>query len=254
MLSDIVASVEQRLPQVIARLDQYKATVTPRRRSFADVLAQPGLSVIAEIKRRSPSRGVLNAELDPAQQARTYEAGGAACISVLTERDHFSGSAADLQRVRAAAGLPVLRKDFLIHPAQVWESVAMGADAILLIVAILDDPTLGDLYQEAKDAGVPVLVETHTEQEVERANRLGAEIVGINNRDLSTFEVDLGTAERLAPLLGPSILKVAESGIHAAGDARRMLTAGFDAVLVGESLVTAADPGRMLADLSAVTP
>ena len=254
MLPDIVASVEQRLPQVIARMDEYKATVTSRRRSFADALASPGVSVIAEIKRRSPSRGVLNAGLDPARQARAYEAGGAASISVLTERDHFSGSADDLREVRTAIRLPVLRKDFIIHPAQVWESLAMGADAILLIVAILDDATLGDLYREASDVGIPVLVETHTEQEVERAGLLGAEIIGVNNRDLATFDVDLATAERLAPLIGSSVLKVAESGIHTPSDAGRMLAAGFDAVLVGESLVKAADPGRLVSEISAVAP
>lgn len=235
-------------------MDEYKATVTSRRRSFADALGSPGMSVIAEIKRRSPSRGVLNAGLDPARQARAYEAGGAASISVLTERDHFSGSADDLREVRTAIRLPVLRKDFIIHPAQVWESLAMGADAILLIVAILDDATLGDLYREASDIGIPVLVETHTEQEVERASRLGAEIIGVNNRDLATFDVDLATAERLAPLIGSSTLKVAESGIHTPNDAGRMLAAGFDAVLVGESLVKAADPGRLVSEISAVAP
>lgn len=235
-------------------MDEYKATVTSRRRSFADALASPGMSVIAEIKRRSPSRGVLNAGLDPARQARAYEAGGAASISVLTERDHFSGSADDLREVRTAIRLPVLRKDFIIHPAQVWESLAMGADAILLIVAILDDATLGDLYREASDIGIPVLVETHTEQEVERASRLEAEIIGVNNRDLATFDVDLATAERLAPLIGSSTLKVAESGIHTPNDAGRMLAAGFDAVLVGESLVKAADPGRLVSEISAVAP
>ena len=252
MLPDIVASVERRLPRVIARLDEYKTAVTPRRRSFSAALASPGMSVIAEIKRRSPSRGVLNAGLDPAQQARAYEAGGASCISVLTEQDHFSGSADDLRQVRAAVGLPVLRKDFIIHPAQIWESVAMGADAVLLIVAILDDETMGDLYRAARDVGIPALVETHTEQEVERANRLGAEIVGVNSRDLATFDVDLRTAERLASLIAPSVLKVAESGIHSPIDAQRMLAVGFDGVLVGESLVKASNPGRLVADLAAI--
>ena len=242
MLEKIVTAVEARLPEVIARFDEYRAAVQQERRSFSESLSRPGVSVIAEIKRRSPSRGTLNADLDPARLATLYEQGGAAAISVLTERDYFSGSPEDLRRVRRTVGLPVLRKDFVLHPAQVWESAAMGADAVLLIVAILDDSTLSELIEESRTAGLATLVEVHSEEEAERALRSAAPIIGVNNRDLTTFEVDLATAETLADCIGARALRVAESGIHTPDDVARMAQAGYDAVLVGESLVRADDP------------
>jgi indole-3-glycerol phosphate synthase len=246
MLDEIVAATERRLPEVIAREDEFRSTPVRRDRPFHDALSGPGISVIAEVKRRSPSRGALNTELDPAARAAAYERGGASAISVLTERDYFDGSPADLLLVKQAVEIPALRKDFIVHPAQVWESAALGADAILLIVAILDDERLGGLLAEAEEAGVSALVEVHSAEEVERARGAGARIIGVNNRDLRTFEVSLTTAEHLAPLIGDQVIRVAESGIHTPEDVRRMAQAGYQAVLVGESLVRSDDPAGLV--------
>ncbi len=251
MLDQIVAAVERRLPDVIARFDEYRAAAHASSRSFTEALSGPGLSVIAEVKRRSPSRGALNEGLQPGPQARAYESGGASAISVLTERDYFGGSPDDLREVERATSIPVLRKDFTLHPAQVWESAAMGADAVLLIVAVLDDGRLRRLLDEASTAGLAALVEVHSEDEAQRAVAAGAGIIGVNNRDLKTFSVDLGTAERLAASVGDGVLKVAESGINEPADAARMAEAGYDAVLVGESLVRAGDPAGEVARLVA---
>lgn len=246
MLDKIVAATERRLPTVIARLDEFRSAARRSDRSFHAALNTPGISVIAEVKRRSPSRGVLSTDLDPAAQASAYEEGGASAISVLTERDHFDGSPADLRLVKQAVELPALRKDFIIHPAQVWESAALGADAILLIVAILDDGSLTRLLAEAGEAGLPALVEVHSAGEVDRAMEAGARIIGVNNRDLRTFEVSLTTAERLAALIGDQVTRVAESGINTPEDVSRMAEAGYHAVLVGESLVRSGDPAGLV--------
>jgi indole-3-glycerol phosphate synthase len=221
----------------------------PAVRDFAGALGAPGLGVVAEVKRRSPSRGPLALDLDPVERAVAYERGGAAAVSVLTEPDHFSGSDADLMAVRASISLPVLRKDFTLTPAQIWEARAIGADAILLIVAALDDAMLRALHDTAAEAGVAALVEVHDEREAERALQAGARIVGVNNRDLTTFHVDLATSERLAPMLADCDLTIAESGILEPSDAARMSAAGYDAILVGESLVRSGDPGAALAAL-----
>ncbi len=217
--------------------------------SLRDALAGPGLSVIAEVKRRSPSRGELASDLDPAARAVAYEAGGAAAISVLTEPDHFAGSSDDLRAVAKAVSLPLLRKDFTVDRAQIWEARAMGASAVLLIVAALDQPTLTGLVAEAAAAGLDALVEAHDTEEARRALDAGAAIVGVNNRDLTTFEVDLGTAESVAAIAREAPVTVAESGIWTAADARRMAEAGYDAVLVGEALVRADDPAALIAEL-----
>ena len=246
MLDEIVAATERRLPEVIARWEEFRSTPVRPDRPFHAALRGPGISVIAEVKRRSPSRGTLNAELDPATRAAAYERGGASAISVLTERDHFDGSPADLQLVKQAVEIPALRKDFIVHPAQVWESAALGADAILLIVAILDDERLGGLLAEAGEAGLSALVEVHSAEEVERALGAGARIIGVNNRDLRTFEVSLTTAEHLAPLIDDQVTRVAESGIHTPEDVSRMARAGYQAVLVGESLVRSDDPAGLV--------
>jgi indole-3-glycerol phosphate synthase len=254
MLDQIVASVEARLPAVIGAaeaLESAARSASPAR-DFAAALTAHGLSVIAEIKRRSPSRGPIDMDLVPSAQAAAYEAGGAAALSVLTEGDHFSGSLDDLRAAREAVGVPVLRKDFILHPAQVWESRAAGADAILLIVAILDDASLETLLAVAREAGVAALVEAHTAAEAERAVAAGAEIIGINNRNLTTFQVDLSTADALRPMLGTAI-KVAESGVSDADGAARMAAAGYDAILVGEAAVRAADPGAFIAGLRVAT-
>lgn len=217
-------------------------------RDFAAALARPGLSVIAEFKRRSPSRGLLAESLDPALVARAYEAGGAGSMSVLTDREFFGGSEADLQAARAAVCLPVIRKDFTIDEYQVHEARAIGADAVLLIVRILDDALLRELLAAAAGLGLAALVETHTADEVDRALAAGARIIGVNSRDLDTFEVRLDAALALRPRIGDAIA-VAESGIQTADDARRVRAAGFDAILVGESLVRAGDPQAKIAEL-----
>lgn len=251
MLDDILTSTKRRLPDVIARGDELlrMAAATPTPPRFADALRVPGLSVIAEIKRRSPSRGDLAPDLDPVAQALAYAAGGAAAISVLTEPEYFSGSGDDLVRVAAEVSVPVLRKDFILDPVQVWEAAGWGASAVLLIVAALDDATLASLIAATETAGLAALVEVHNDDEARRATAAGAGIVGVNNRNLADFTVDLATSERIAALLDPGVVTVAESGIFTGPHAARMAAAGFDAVLVGEALVRAADPAALVAEL-----
>ncbi len=211
-------------------------------RDFAGALRDgETVSVIAEIKRKSPSAGWINRELNAAGQASVYGHGGASALSVLTDEEHFGGSREDLESARGAVELPVLRKDFILDPVQVYEARAMGADAVLLIVRILDDGQLADLLAQAGALGMAALVETHDADELDRALDAGATVVGINNRDLSTFETDLAVAERLAPRVPAGYVVVGESGIHGPEDVDRLGAAGVDAVLVGESLVRAPD-------------
>ena len=212
------------------------------------------LGVVAEMKRRSPSKGELAPDLDAIATATAYEAGGATCLSVLTDGPYFGGSVADLQHARdAAVRTPVLRKDFTIDADQVYETRGIGADAILLIVAALpDDSLLRDLHALAGDLDLAVLVEAHDEAELERAVEAGATIVGVNARDLATFAEDLSVGERLVARLPDSVLAVAESAIRSVEDARRMADAGFDAVLVGEALVRAGDPAALVRAMTAI--
>ncbi len=256
MLEPILASVRSSLPRVVAGEEALRAAAgeAPPSLDFAAALAGPGLAVIAEIKRRSPSAGPLAPEMDPVAQAGEYVAGRAGAISVLTEPDHFAGSLADLMAVRAAVSAPLLRKDFILHPAQVWEARAAGADAVLLIVAALSDAELGGLMGTAAEAAMTALVEVHTPTEAERAVAAGAEVIGVNNRDLETFTTDLGTAERIAPLLAGVRVTVAESGVSDPDGAARMAAAGYDAILVGEALVRSPDPAGLIARLRAVAP
>ncbi len=229
------------------------ARSAPPARGFAARLGAAGNSVVAEIKRRSPSRGPLAPGLDAAAQARRYENGGAAAISVLTEPDHFDGSLDDLIEVVAVTDLPVLRKDFLFDPAQVWESRAAGADAVLLIVAVLGPQLLASMIETAGEAALDALVEVHDESEAEMALTAGARLIGVNNRDLATFAVDLGVSERLSGTVKqPGVIAVAESGVSDPVAAGRMWALGYDAILVGEVLVTASDPEDVLSRL--VTP
>jgi indole-3-glycerol phosphate synthase len=224
-------------------------------RDFTGALrrADGRLAVIGELKRRSPSKGELAPELDPAPTAKAYEAGGAAALSVLTDNLFFGGTVADLQAARDATVLPVLRKDFTIDEVQVYEARAIGADALLLIAAALpDDALLADLHALAGGLGLAVLVEAHDAAEVERALGAGARIVGVNNRDLATFDEDLDVASTLSSLLPADVIGVAESAIRLPADARRMADAGFDAVLVGEALVRSDDPISLVRDLAAV--
>jgi indole-3-glycerol phosphate synthase len=220
----------------------------PRGAGFRAALERPGVAVIAEIKRASPSKGDLAAELNAPEQARAYVDGGAAAISVLTEPDRFKGSLADLVDV-AALGIPVLRKDFLVDPYQVWEARAAGASAVLLIVAALDEPTLALLHDEARSAGLDVLVEVHDDAEVAAAHRIDADLVGVNSRDLRTFELDPDAFARLRPQLPDAALAVMESGVRGPQEVVRAAEYGADAVLVGEALVTSPDPIAAVAAL-----
>ncbi|MEE2780226.1 MAG: indole-3-glycerol phosphate synthase TrpC [Myxococcota bacterium] len=214
-------------------------------------LAAPSVSIIAEIKRRSPSEGDLRGGLDPVTIASGYAEAGAAAISVLTEPAYFGGSLQDLESVSKAVAIPCLRKDFVVDPVQVLEARASGASMVLLIVAALGDRALRSLREQIEDLGMEALVEAHTADEVRRAVDSGAGIIGVNNRDLSTFHIDLGVAETLRPLIPDGVLTVAESGIHTAGDLGRMVRAGYDACLIGSSLMRSSDPTQTLRDLLA---
>jgi indole-3-glycerol phosphate synthase len=206
-------------------------------------------AVIAEVKKASPSKGVLREHFVPAEIAASYEQGGAACLSVLTDERFFQGSAAFLQQARGACALPVLRKDFMVDAYQVFEARAMGADCILLIAACLDDARMADLEAQAQTLGMDVLVEVHDGAELDRALRLKTPLVGINNRNLRSFEVSLDTTLGLLPRMPNDRLLVTESGILARADVRRMRDANVNAFLVGEAFMRAADPGQALADL-----
>lgn len=228
------------------------SSMAPTRGFAAALRNAPGLGVIAEIKRHSPSRGALAPGLDPAEMAVSYARGGAACLSVLTDVEFFSGSPRDLVAAREAVGIPVLRKDFTVAAADVCDARIMGADAVLLIVAALTPSELAELLGLAGRMGLDALVEVHDETEAEVALAAGATTVGVNQRDLMTFEVDAARAERVGKVLPDHVVRVAESGIRTADDAARLAAAGFDAVLVGESLVTATDPQAAVAGLAAV--
>jgi indole-3-glycerol phosphate synthase len=241
VLESIVAEARRRAAVVAERGAAWvrEAQAAPPARDLGAALGTPGLSVIAEVKRRSPSAGDIAPSLDPAGLAGEYAAGGAAALSVLTEPTFFGGSEEDLRAVRNTVELPVLRKDFIVDPVQVWESRAIGADAVLLIVAVLEDAMLRDALAAAAEAGVAALVEVHDEAEVERALGCGARLVGVNNRDLKTFDVDVSRAERMRVLLPAGVVTVAESGVTSREGAARMAAAGYDAVLVGEAAVRA---------------
>jgi indole-3-glycerol phosphate synthase len=220
-------------------------------RDFAAALTSRRPAVIAEVKKASPSKGILVHDFRPADLALKYEEGGAAALSVLTDQDFFRGSLRDLQTARAACSLPVIRKDFTISDYHIYEAAAAGADAILLIVAILDEFQLRDFRELAECCGMAALVEAHDAAEVETAVRSGAQIIGINNRDLRTFHVSLDTSVNLAPGIPEGIIRVSESGIFHSDDIRRLMQAGFDAFLVGEHLVKSGDATRALRELLA---
>lgn len=251
-LDDLVAGARRRVDEASARaplasLRERAADLAPAP-PFRAALDGDEVAVIAEIKRASPSKGDLAPDLDAPSQARAYVDGGAAAVSVLTEPDGFHGSLDDLADV-AALGIPALRKDFVVDPYQVWEARLAGAAAILLIVAALDEPALALLHDEAATAGLDVLVEVHDRAEVAAARTVGATIVGVNARDLRSFEVDRDAFARLRPELPAGALAVAESGIRTPDDVVRAAAEGADAVLVGESLVRADDPRSAVAAL-----
>ena len=258
---DILNRINARKLEEIAQckkaipLDQLKALLRNQDepRGFANAMAEKiasgNAAVIAEIKKASPSRGVLREDFQPAAIAASYESGGAACISVLTDRDFFQGSETYLKEARAACSLPVIRKDFIIDDYQVYEARAMGADCILLIVASLDDQQLKGLNDLAHDLGMDVLVEVHDAAELERALRLSNRLIGINNRNLRTFEVSLGTTLDLLEQIPGDRIVVTESGIHVTDDVRLMRENAVNAFLVGEAFMRADDPGAKLAEL-----
>ncbi len=257
VLDDIVAGVRVDLERRRSR-----TTEADLRAALADVDAPrdplphfrgAGSSVIAEVKRRSPSKGDLADIPDPAALAQAYAAGGAGAISVLTEERRFGGSLADLRAVRTAVEVPLLRKDFVVDPYQVLESRAAGADLVLLIVAALDDDLLRRLHDQARELGMAVLVEVHDEPETERAVSLGAELVGVNARNLKTLQVDPTTFGRLAPQLPPDRVLVAESGISGVEDVHRFVGEGARVVLVGEALVKDGDPEAAVRSMTGVT-
>lgn len=235
---------DTRLGEVRARAMAYAP------RGFELALRGPGLAVVAEMKRRTPSMGVLKDDYRPHDLAVAYTRGGASALSVLTQETSFGGSLDDLRAARANTALPILRKDFITDPHQLVEARAAGADAVLLIVAALDASELHELLAATSEQELAALVEVHDERETDAAVEAGATIIGVNHRDLRTFEVDLGLTERLRPRVPDGVLVVAESGIHGAADARRMREAGANAVLVGELLMRAPDPGACIRELA----
>ena len=253
ILNKIVAAKKRELAQSKQRLPQaaLEEKISRRQdvRDFAAALRGDGVKLIAEVKKASPSKGLLRPDLDPVALSKIYAENGAAAVSVLTEADHFQGSLVYLTAIREAVELPLLRKDFIFDAYQVYEAAAYGADAILLIVAILEQRQLEELLALGKKLGLACLVETHDESEVARALEAGAEIIGINNRDLSTFKVDIETTRRLRPLVPAGHIVVSESGIHSREDIMKVREWGADAVLVGEALVTADDTAAKLKEL-----
>jgi len=255
ILDDILARTRADLEvrkraRPLAEVDAAAAERYGQLRSLKTALRSPGrIACIAEYKRKSPSAGWINETADLETTVRAYAAGGASALSVLTDEPFFAGRLGDLQPARAASGLPVLRKDFVVDAYQIAEAVAAGADAILLIVAALDQSTLGRLLDLTRAFKMDALVEAHDQQEVERAVALGAEIIGINNRDLRTFTVDRELAARLRPTIPPDRIVVAESGIRDGADVARLRAAGVDAILVGETLMRAPDPAAALRGL-----
>lgn len=245
--ADEVAARRESVP--LSRIERAARLVSPPR-DFRAALHRPTVALIAEVKHASPSRGVLIDPFDPVALGTVYAENGVAAISVLTDERFFQGQLSDLSAVREAVDVPVLRKDFVIDPYQVYEGRAAGADAILLIVAALDDAQLEDLHALVESLGMAALVEVHNEAELERALRVDPRLIGVNNRDLATFEVDLGVTERLAKLIPPGVTLVAESGLHVPEDVARMGAAGADAVLIGESLVKAAHRDALVKSLS----
>lgn len=253
ILDEIVAAkreevAEHKKKRPLAALAESALYRAPRR-GFAAALARPGRAIIAEVKKASPSRGVIRADFDPQAIAKSYAAGGARAMSVLTDAPFFQGSLVYLEAIRHVADLPLLRKDFLIDPYQVHEALAFGADAVLLICAILDDGRLAELQQVARGVGLDVLVEVHSEAEMERAAHAGATLIGINNRDLRNFVTRLEVAETLAPLAPKGAVLVAESGLKTTADLERLEAAGVRAFLIGETFMAAPDPEAALREL-----
>jgi indole-3-glycerol phosphate synthase len=252
ILSEIVVHKRSEVEALLRDNDHLEERASNRvgqRRPFAQALRQRQPAVIAEVKKASPSKGLLQPNFDPASIARSYQAGGAACISVLTDSRYFQGSLGDLAAARSAVALPVLRKDFTIHPVQIYEAAAHGADSILLIAAVLSVPELRSFRELASALGLAALVEVHNESELADAVESGADIIGVNNRNLETFEVSLETSLRLSELMPSNVTRVSESGITTRADLDLLRGAGFHAFLIGESLMKAGDAVESLRNL-----
>jgi indole-3-glycerol phosphate synthase len=234
------------LPDVALKIAVEKA---PPPRDFAGALARDGYNVIAELKKASPSLGIIRADYHPADLARELGGSGAAALSVLTEEDFFQGSLADLKEAKKATQIPILRKDFIVDPWQVWETRAVGADAFLLIVAVLEDATLRELLELGRSLGLEPLVEVHSREELQRAIAAESRIIGVNNRDLHTFQVRLDTSLELIREIPEECVAVSESGLHSREDLTRLRDAGFDAFLIGEQLMKSAHPAAKLREL-----
>ena len=249
VLDLIVAAKVKRIEEAKRRVpvESLATSGVHHARSFGDALGKKaGVNVIAEIKRRSPSKGIIREDFDPVWIAQSYADGGAAALSVLCEEDFFGGSLEHLAAIRKSVDLPLLRKDFIFDEYQVYESALAGADAVLLIVALLEDELLARLIELAKGLGIDALVEVHSKDEIARAARAGASIIGVNNRDLTTFKVDLETSLLLAPLTPEETILVSESGIGSGSDILKLKASGFDAFLIGEHLMRAQHPGAAL--------
>lgn len=251
MRRDSVAHRKRVLPEVALKIAVEKKA--PPARDFPAALSRPGVNVIAELKKASPSRGILRREYAPAALAASVTAGGAAALSVLTEEDFFHGSLGDLKEARRVVEIPILRKDFIIDPWQVWEARAAGADSFLLITAILSDATMEDLLELGRSMQMEPLVEVHSREELDRVLAVGARIIGVNNRDLHTFQVHLETSLSLVEAIPEDCIAVSESGIHDHADIARLRKAGFDAFLIGEHLMKGEDPGHELRALLAAS-
>jgi indole-3-glycerol phosphate synthase len=242
-----VAHRKRVLPEVALKMAIERKIPPPR--DFPGALTRPGLNVISELKKSSPSLGVIRKEYSPSTLAAGLEAAGAAALSVLTEEDYFSGSLGDLKEASKATKIPILRKDFIVDPWQVWETRAAGADSFLLIAAVLDDETLRELLELGRELKMEALVEVHSGEELARVLGAGARIVGVNNRDLRDFQVHLETSLELVESIPEDCLAVSESGLHSNDDLVRLRSAGFDAFLIGEHLMTRDDPGAALGNL-----
>jgi len=252
-LSRILATKEEEVAVLKQQrsLEDLKNSIRdlPPVRGLASSLKVPGISIIAEVKKASPSAGVLAADFDHRSIGRDYEAGGAAALSVLTDKKYFQGTIEFLQDIRSVTALPILRKDFVIHEYQIYETRAAGGDAVLLIARLLDQKVLLEFYESAASIGLETLVEVHDEKDIEKANNCGAAIIGINNRNLSDFSVSIDRSLRLRPLLHDGAIAVSESGIRRKEDVKVLRDAGFDAILVGEGLVTKGDRQQAIREL-----
>jgi indole-3-glycerol phosphate synthase len=256
-LKQILEVKEREVARLLPRLELLRVAALQRNdvRPFAAALdrGREALGLIAEVKKASPSAGVIAAEFDPVAIAQQYEAAGAHCVSVLTDEEFFQGHLSYLTRIRQAIALPCLRKDFIIHDAQIYEAVVAGADAILLIVAALDQPQLAALHETALRCQLDVLVEVHTSEELDRALEIEPKLIGINNRNLATFEVDLATTEALSEEVPDGVILVSESGLKTRADTQRVFNCGCEAILVGESLMRTGDVTAQVAELLGVT-